>query len=80
MSCYLFKQTSDAPSNAGVQCIYARNVGISLTKTWKKLTIIIESWHSNIFFYNYDTLAQQHKHLAVLGVWFQSMPFLLNTD
>ena len=43
------------------------------------LTIIMESWHSNIVF-NYDTLAQQHKHLAVLGVWFQSMPLLLNTD
>ena len=33
-----------------------------------------------IIFYNYDTLAQQHKQLAVLGVWFQSMPLLLNTD
>ena len=75
----IYKQTSDAPSNAGVQCIYACNVGISLTKTRKQLTIIMESWHSNIF-YNYDTLAQQHKHLAVLGVWFQSMPLLLNTD
>ena len=25
----------------------------------------MESWHSNNF-YNYDTLAQQHKHIAVL--------------
>ena len=31
-------------------------------------------------FYNYDTLAQEHKQLAVLGVCFQSMPLLLNTD
>ena len=46
---FVNKQTFDVPSNAGVQCIYARNVGISLTKTWKQLTIIMESWHSNMF-------------------------------
>ena len=46
---FLNKQTFDAPSNAGVQCIYARNVDISLTKTCKQLTIITESWHSNTF-------------------------------
>ena len=72
---FVNEQTFNAPSNAGVQCIYmfARNVGISLTKTWKQLTIIMESWHSNIF-YNYDILAQQHKHLF-WGVWFQKCHF-----
>ena len=30
--------------------LYARNVDISLTKTCKQLTIIMESWHSNTFF------------------------------
>ena len=37
---FVNKQTFDAASNAGAQCIYARNVGMSLTKTWKQLTII----------------------------------------
>ena len=59
------KQTNDTPSNIGVQFIYASNIGISLTKTWKQLTIIMESWYSNNF-YNYDTLAQQHKHATFI--------------
>ena len=71
---FVNKQTFDAPSNAGVQCIYARNVDISLTQTWKQLTIMIQLWQVGIQiqFYIYDTLAQ-HKHLF-WGVWFQSMP------
>ena len=74
---FVNKQTFDAPSNAGVQFIYACNVGISLTKAWKQLTIIMESWHSKINVYNYDTLAQQHKHLFWRGggVWFQTCHF-----
>ena len=47
---FVNKQTFDASSDAGVQCVYGRNVGILLTKTWKQLTIIMESWHSNNLF------------------------------
>ena len=61
---FVNKQTFDAPSNAGVQCIYACNVDISLTKTCKQLTIIMET----------------QAPVLGGGVRFQSMPLLLNTD
>ena len=75
------KQTFDAPSNAGVQCIYARNAGISLTNTWKQFTII----NANLAFkYIFIIMTFWHNTNTCSGggggVWFQIMPLLLNTD
>ena len=56
---------------------------VMLVFHWQKMETIDNNYGKlafKYFFYNYDTLPQQHKHIAVLGVWFQSMPLLLNTD